>query len=130
MTDYILNTSIDLINNLVFDRKAIERNLNLSGGKIMTEKLMVTLVEKGLGRQEAHELLRTITMESYGKDISFRDLVMKNKEVRKYLDEKEIDDCVKSRQLHRHSSCSGRECNKTDKLKGKTCSTGHGLHRI
>jgi len=91
LTDYILNTSIDLINNLVFDRKAIERNLNLSGGKIMTEKLMVTLVEKGLGRQEAHELLRTITMESYGKDISFRDLVMKNKEVRKYLDEKEID---------------------------------------
>jgi len=91
LTDYILNTSTDLVNNLVYDYKAIERNLNMSGGKVMAESLMITLVEKGMGRQEAHELLRTIAMESHDKGKPFRDLLLKNKEIEKYLKEKEID---------------------------------------
>ncbi len=91
LTDYILNVSIDLINNLVYDYKAIERNLNMSGGLVMAESLMITLVEKGMGRQEAHELLRTIAMESHDKEKPFRDLLLKNKEIGKYLKEKEID---------------------------------------
>jgi adenylosuccinate lyase len=91
LTDYILQTSINLINDLVFDYKAIERNLNMSGGKIMAENLMITLVEKGMGRQDAHELLRTIAMESHDKEKPFRDLLVKNKEICRYLKEKEID---------------------------------------
>lgn len=91
LTDYILNVSIKLISGLVFDYKAIDRNLNLSGGKIMAESLMIKLVEKGMGRQEAHELLRTIAMESHDKETPFRDLLVNNKQIGKYLKEKEID---------------------------------------
>ena len=91
LTDYILRTSIDLIDHLVFDYKAIERNLNMSGGKVMAESLMITLVEKGMGRQEAHELLRTIAMESHDKGTAFRDLLVKNKEIGKYVNSREID---------------------------------------
>ena len=91
LTDYILNTSIELINGLVFDYKAIDRNLNMSGGKIMAENLMIKLVEKGMGRQEAHELLRTIAMESHDKETPFRALLVKDKEIKKHLSEKEID---------------------------------------
>ena len=91
LTDYILNVSINLITDLVFDYKAIERNLNMSGGKIMAENLMIQLVEKGMSRQDAHELLRKIAMESHDKEKPFRDLLLKNKEIGKYLREKEID---------------------------------------
>jgi adenylosuccinate lyase len=63
----------------------------MSGGLIMAENLMMTLVGKGMGRQEAHELLRTIAMESHEKENPFRDLLVKNKEIGKYLKEKEID---------------------------------------
>jgi len=91
LTDYVLRTGIDLIDNLVFDPDAIERNLNLSGGKVMAESLMITLVEKGMGRQEAHELLRTIAMESYEKKIAYRDLLVKNREIAKWLKPRDID---------------------------------------
>jgi adenylosuccinate lyase len=91
LTDYILTTSINLINDLVFDYKAIDRNLNMSRGLIMAENLMMTLVGKGMGRQEAHELLRTIAMESHDKEKPFRELLVKNKEISRYLKEKEID---------------------------------------
>lgn len=91
LTDYILNVTVDLIENLVFDYKAIERNLNLSGGKIMAEAVMMVLVEKGMSRQDAHELLRSIAMESYKTGEDYRSLLIRNREVMKYLTEKEVD---------------------------------------
>jgi adenylosuccinate lyase len=94
LTDYILRTSIDLVDHLVFDYEAIERNLNMSGGKIMAENLMMTLVEKGMGRQDAHELLRTIAMESYEKKLAYRDLLVKNKKVIEHMKPKEIDSAL------------------------------------
>ena len=94
LTDYILNLSIDLFKNLVFDFDAIEKNLNLSQGRIMSESVMISLVEKGMGRQEAHELLRRLAIESYNKKITFRDVLVKDSRVKKYLSEKEIDSAL------------------------------------
>jgi len=94
LTDYILNLSIDLFKNLVFDFDAIEKNLNLSQGRIMSESVMISLVEKGMGRQEAHELLRRLAIESYNKKVTLRDVLVKDSRVKKYLSEKEIDSAL------------------------------------
>lgn len=91
LIDYILNLSIDLIDNLVFDLGAIERNLNLSQGRIMSESVMILLVEKGMGRQDAHELVRECAMDSYSEGAPLRDMLMKNSEIMGYLSEDEID---------------------------------------
>ncbi len=91
LIDYILNLSIDLIDNLVFDLGAIERNLNLSQGRIMSESVMILLVEKGMGRQDAHELVRECAMDSYSEGAPLRDMLMKNSEIIGYLSEDEID---------------------------------------
>jgi len=91
LTDYILNLCIELIRNLVFDKKAIERNLNLTQGRVMAESVMVTLVSKGLGRQEAHKLTRDCALESHHKKVEFRETLLENKEIKKLLDEVEID---------------------------------------
>ncbi|OYT54047.1 MAG: adenylosuccinate lyase [Candidatus Altiarchaeales archaeon ex4484_2] len=90
LTDYILNLCIDLIRNLVFDKKAIERNLNLTQGRVMAESVMVALVSKGLGRQEAHKLTRDCALESHRRRVGFRETLLENKEVKKLLDEEEI----------------------------------------
>ena len=40
----------------------IKKNLNLSRGGIMAEAVITQLVKKGLGRQAAHEILRTSSL--------------------------------------------------------------------
>jgi adenylosuccinate lyase len=52
---------------------------------------MITPVEKGRGRQDAHELLRTIAMESHDKEKPFRPIREEQSNRKKYLKEKEID---------------------------------------
>lgn len=43
LTDYILSLTIKLMSNLVFYDENIERNLNLTNGLIMAERLMAEL---------------------------------------------------------------------------------------
>ncbi len=90
LTDYILNLSIDLLKNLVFNYENIKKNLEMSQGLVMSEAVMIKLVKKGMGRQEAHELLRKCAIESYGEKFSFRNVLLKNPEILKYMNEREI----------------------------------------
>ncbi|RLI90439.1 MAG: adenylosuccinate lyase [Candidatus Altiarchaeales archaeon] len=91
LTDYILNLCINLLKNLEFNYANIERNLELTRGRIMSESVMILLVEKGIGRQEAHEIIRRCAMESYEKNIPFRDVLMKNSHVLKHVTADELD---------------------------------------
>jgi len=91
LADYILRLSIDLVSNLVFNLDNIRRNLGMTQGRMMAESVMVRMVDKGFGRQEAHEVTRECAMESYKAGKPFKEMLMKNQTVRKYLDEGEID---------------------------------------
>jgi adenylosuccinate lyase len=95
LLDYILNLGVDLISNLAFNQKKIKENLNLSQGRIMAESIMIKLVEKGLGRQKAHELTRECAMESYRLNKPFKEALEKNKEITKLLSEKELENALK-----------------------------------
>lgn len=97
LTDYILNLTVDLISNLVFNHESIERNLNLSQGRVMAESIMLRLVEKGLGRQEAHELVREAAMKSFNKNAPFKNILTKNPKVTKHLNEREINEALNPR---------------------------------
>jgi len=58
LTDYVLRQLQDILGRLSISKKNVCRNLELTGGLIMSERVMIELVERGMGRQEAHELLR------------------------------------------------------------------------
>ena len=60
----------------------------------MAEAVMVKLVEKGLGRQEAHELVRVCAMESFEKDVELSTVLINNKEIKKYLSIKDIQETL------------------------------------
>jgi adenylosuccinate lyase len=91
LIDYMMLLGIDLLKNLVFDHESIERNLHMSKGRIMAESVMILLVKKGVGRQVAHELIRTCAMKSYERDVQFKDVLMKNASIVKHVTAAELD---------------------------------------
>lgn len=91
LTDYLMQLSIELYENLVFHEDAINRNLNLSKGRIMAESVMVELTEKGLDRQAAHEIVREAAMESYKDDTSLKEKLAAVKEVKDHLTDEELE---------------------------------------
>jgi len=92
LTDYILSQTESIISGLEFFPENIKRNLKSSRGLIMAERLMLMLTHKGMNRQAAHELLREASRRAFAKKTHLKEELLEDKEVRKYLSEKELED--------------------------------------
>ena len=103
LLEYILVKSDNVFSNLYVNKKRMKENLDNAGGLPMAEAFVIALGKTDLGRQEAHELVRTITMEAEKSNISFSQAIEENKEVLNYLNQKEISYCLDPQNYTGHS---------------------------
>jgi len=89
--DYMLKQMIYILDGLVFYHDNIKRNLELTNGLIMAERLMIYLTEKGMGRQEAHEKIRQAAQFAFTNKKHLKDVVIANKIISKEEAEKLFD---------------------------------------
>jgi adenylosuccinate lyase len=97
LTDYLLNLMSNIISNLRIDQQRMLQNLSLTQGRAMSEAVMMALVGKGVNRQEVHELLRKLTIQSANEKQDFKKILLQDKFVSGKLNEKEIDDALNPR---------------------------------
>ncbi|WP_297548065.1 adenylosuccinate lyase [Thermococcus sp.] len=90
LLDEMLRVTIRVLKGLEFFPENIERNLYLTKNLIMAEPLMLKLTERGMGRQEAHELVRQLAMKAFREGRDFLEVVRESGEVRKYLSEEDL----------------------------------------
>jgi len=58
LLDYMLHQLAQILEGEEFNLQAIQRNLDFTHGAFLAERIMVDMVNKGIGRQEGHEILR------------------------------------------------------------------------
>ncbi|MEM2099486.1 MAG: adenylosuccinate lyase [Candidatus Bathyarchaeia archaeon] len=91
LVDYLLFLMIGVLANLRVDEQRMLRNMDLTQGRCMSEAVMMALVRKGVDRQEAHELLRRLTVRSEVEKRHFREVLLEDPVVRGKLSEQEIN---------------------------------------
>ena len=74
LLDDILSKCNSVLSKLIVDKDNMLRNINSQNGLVMAEKVMIALVEKGIPRDEAHEVLRSASMESLQKGVHLEDI--------------------------------------------------------
>ena len=94
LLDYMLNLMYNIIANLRVDEQRMLQNLSLTQGRAMSEAVMMALTKKGVNRQEAHELLRKLTIQSALEKRDFKQVLLRDKFVSSKLTEKEIDQAL------------------------------------
>ena len=94
LIDYILSLMCNIVANLRVDRERMLMNLSLTQGRAMSESVMMALAKKGVNRQEAHELLRQLTIKSAVEKKHFKQILQEDKLVNKTLTENEIDQAL------------------------------------
>ena len=90
LLDYMLRQMHGIVEKLEFNPEMIQRNLELTQGLCMSESVMMKLVEKGMGRQDAHELLRKAAQRSLKSGKPFKEILLKDKNLLQYLTESEL----------------------------------------
>ena len=94
LLEFIIKKTENVFSNLYVNKQKMRENLDGAGGLPMAEAFVIALGKTDLGRQEAHELIRSITMDAEKKGITFSENVKDNSEVQKYLSNKEISHCL------------------------------------
>ena len=94
LLDFMINQLTDIVLGVEFDEFKIEENLNLTKGASLSEKVMVNLVKKGIGRQEGHEILRKAAIKAKKENILIKEILYKNQKIQEVLSKNEIDELL------------------------------------
>ncbi|MCS7139278.1 MAG: adenylosuccinate lyase [Candidatus Nezhaarchaeota archaeon] len=93
--DEMLRRTIRVLKGLRVYPENMRRNLELTKGRIMSEAIMIALTMKGMSRQEAHRLLREITLRSTVKDVHISELLKSDPRLKKLMSDEEIERLLK-----------------------------------
>jgi len=85
LLDYLLTKFSWIMENLKVNKEKMMENLKASGEIFYSQKLMLTLVEEGMDRKKAYELVQGLAMESLNTGVSFREKVFENSEIKKLI---------------------------------------------
>lgn len=89
--DYMLHKFIEVVDGLTVYPENMMANLIKTKGLIFSQRVLLELMEKGLGRLKAYDLVQKCAMESWKTRRDFKELLLKDKEIVKYLNESELD---------------------------------------
>lgn len=93
LMDFMLARLKTLLDNLVVYPKNMKRNMDITNGLIFSEKVLLKLVDKGITREKAYEMVQRNAMKCWEIKKSYKELLSADDEVGKYLSESEIADC-------------------------------------
>lgn len=94
LTDDILSKMNQVFANLVVRRDRMGENIEKANGLIMAESVMMALVRKGVGRQEAHEVVRRASLKAEDEGRRLIDVISATKEIRSRMTLKEIGEAM------------------------------------
>jgi adenylosuccinate lyase len=83
--DYILNLFTSVMNGLQVYPANMKRNLELTRGLIFSQRVLLALIDAGLSRKQAYEIVQRNAMKAWGQKVGFLDLLSTDKEVSKVL---------------------------------------------
>lgn len=99
LLDYIIDKMNYLLKNLKINKARIKENLELTKGLIYSQKALHKLIDKGLDRDSAYKLIQSISMNLWDGNTDFKSELLKNASIKKYLNEKEIEEIFIARNL-------------------------------
>ena len=100
--DYMLDRFAWLVNGLVVRPERMRRNLEASRGLFFSQRLLLALVEAGLERARAYELVQRSAMRAWEEEQDFAELVRGDPDITAALDPKALDEVFDLGAFTRH----------------------------
>ncbi|HBJ8511981.1 TPA: adenylosuccinate lyase [Listeria monocytogenes] len=93
LLDYILNRFGNIVKNLTVFPENMKRNMDRTLGLIYSQRVLLALIDKGLAREAAYDVVQPRAMEAWEKQVPFRELVEQDATIIENLSAEEIADC-------------------------------------
>lgn len=91
--NYMLNRFSNIVKNLTVYPENMKRNMTKTYGLIYSQRVLLSLIDKGMVREEAYDLVQPKAMEAWERGVQFRELIENEPRITSVLTPEEIDDC-------------------------------------
>lgn len=91
--NYMLNRFINVVKNLTVYPENMRRNIDKTYGVIFSQRVLLSLIDKGLARETAYNIVQPLAMQAWETETQFKQLVSENDVVQEKLSQAEIAAC-------------------------------------
>ena len=92
IVDYMLTKMTALFENLLVYPDNMMDNINKTNGLIFSQEVLLALINKGVTREDAYQMVQRNAMKVWKEKIDFKSLLFRDEDVSKLLSENEIND--------------------------------------
>ena len=89
--DYMLHRFNKILSSLDVFSETMKENMNKTYGLIYSQRLLLKLINTGMSREKAYDMVQKLTAKSWNEHVQFRELVDQS-EIANILPKAEIDD--------------------------------------
>ena len=93
LLDYMLNRFGNILENLVVFQENMLKNIYLTHKVIFAQRVMTALINKGLSRESAYDLVQPIAMKAWFEGQDYKELLSQNETVMSHFTSEELDQC-------------------------------------
>ena len=90
--DYMLYIFTNIVEKMFVYPEKMLKNLNITGGLFFSEGILLSLASKGLSREESYKLVQRNAMKVWEEGADFKQQILSDPDIGKFLSEKEIND--------------------------------------
>lgn len=91
--NYMLNRFSNIVNKLTVFPENMKRNIDKTHGVIFSQRVLLALIEKGMAREAAYDIVQPKAMQAWETETHFKSLVETDGQISAKLSQAEIDDC-------------------------------------
>lgn len=91
--NYMLNRFANIVKNLTVFPENMKRNMDRTLGLIYSQRVLLALIDTGMTREEAYDLVQPKAMEAWETQVPFRTLIEADEAITSRLTKEQIDDC-------------------------------------
>jgi len=94
LTHFMIVEMTELVKNLLVYPENMQRNLNCYGGVVFSQRVLLTLVAKGMSREDAYAIVQSCAHQAWNKpEGNFQALITQDPRVTQWLTPSEIESC-------------------------------------
>ncbi|HJF19430.1 MAG TPA: adenylosuccinate lyase [Enterococcus columbae] len=92
LLDYMLHRFSNIVEKLTVFPENMKRNMDATFGLIYSQRVMLKLIDKGLTREQAYDLVQPNTAKAWDEQTAFRPLIEADQQIMAHLTSADLDD--------------------------------------
>lgn len=102
LLDYMLNRFTKMIDRLFVYPERMRRNMEMTGGTLFSQKVLLLLIQKGMTREAAYGIVQSVAMDVFNHGGSFKEALQSHPKILNHVQSEELETCFDPWQYLQH----------------------------